>query len=349
VGSCASLDPNDVYTSFSRFWSSVASVATLTLLTLLVLRYVVGVRLRPLSRIKDHLDTDAGKEQRELLEDFHLWSKLPYLAVLALVCYFILFNSFTDLTERLVTSDALRFSTNPVEIAHARIYTSDLATITAYALRDPQMRSVVTEDGDGRAPTLFGIVDAESRFADAYRSRSPSDWQDGVGWAERRSGDAVFVQDQMLLLILVVIVAAVVLLARLRPSPTPLGVWRGVRLVLVLAVAVVLVLPALRYRAEDAYLEARQVEYGFVARQLAEDPRRVRLSDEVIGIRARKIDAMLATCRVPDEEVPFWLERRVAGTEYGALLRHLALVRDPYEVNRYGPDGTRVGQLPRCT
>jgi hypothetical protein len=328
------LDPNDVYSSFSRFWASVASVVTLSVTALVVLRFVVGIRLQPLQRLKAHLESDAGKHQRELLIEFNLWTKLPYLVLVGVVFYFIVFNSLTNLVGRVVTTRVLRFSYNPVEVAHARMFSSDLGTLAAYALRDPQLKSIVTENGQDK-PSIYGITRVESRLADEYRARSATAWQEEVDWAARQAWDTSFLLRQTLLLTLIIVVALIAYVLHSRPPPSGTLIWRSFKLMGVLAIVGFLVLPAMRYRAEDKYLLASRIEYGYVVRQLQGDDQRPAPSMEQIDQQSQEIENTLANCRVPDDKVPFWLERRFAGTTYGSVLRRLALVSEPYEIKRY--------------
>lgn len=342
------MDPYDLYSSFGRFWASVSTVITLNVLALVGLRYLVGVRLEPLARVKRYLETTEGARRKVLLEEFGLWSKLPYLATVAVLFYLIVFNSLSGLISQIATTDLIRNTTNPIEIYDARVYPDDLGSLAAYALADQRLSRLVTRGSiDSKQtpkPTLIGISSVEFRLVEDYRTRNIQRFDEQVGWAWRRSGDAWFLFYQTVLLTAALVGVGVGYLIRgikARRAP-PIG--RSLRYLLLLALVVLLALPALRWRAEDQHLAAVDIQRYFVLRQLEVDVKREQPRPQVIEAQSDHIRSLLGKCDVPDEEVPFWLEREFAGTFYGDVWRRLALVERPYE-----QDFTPTGRgWPRC-
>ena len=332
------MDPYDLYSSFGRFWGSVSTVITLNVLALAGLRYVVGVRLEPLARFKRYLDTTEGKRAKEVFEEFGLWSKLPYIATVAVLFYLIVFNSLSGLIGQIATTDLVRNSSNPVEFYDVRAYSGDLGAIAAYALVDPRLARVVTQSSNDGAPSLIGIWNVESRLAADYRARSVERFDEDVGWAWRRSGDAWFLFYQTILLTAVLIgvgIAYLVRRARARRAPS---IVRSLRYLVMIAVIALLALPALRWRAEDKHLLAVDNQRLVVVRQLELDPNRKQPSPEAIEAQSERIRQVLERCDVPDHEVPFWLERDAAGTFYGRVWRRFAIAERPYDTNLVAND-----------
>ncbi len=95
------MDLTQTYKSFGDFWTSISLVVYANLVVLLGLRYIVGIRFQPFTRLNEYLQTPAGKRRKRLLDDLGVWTKMPFVAVLALLFYLTIFSSTTNLVLQL--------------------------------------------------------------------------------------------------------------------------------------------------------------------------------------------------------------------------------------------------------
>jgi hypothetical protein len=123
------MDLNQLYSSANSFWDQISPIIYAHVFFLLAVRFIAGVRVPVRSTWNSLSGSDRYNEIKRMLEDLQVWSKLPYLLIVLLLFYFVLFS---DLIGLLSLSRYTTVPYSPVELWVEFKPVDDLQTIGSF-------------------------------------------------------------------------------------------------------------------------------------------------------------------------------------------------------------------------
>ena len=265
------MNINEIYNSLADFWNAIFPVFLLHVFALIAIRWVLGVRLDVLGRMEGVLGADAYKRWKSVLDEFELRSKLPFLMLIALILYLVLFNSLVlgSLGDLSITS--FRHSETDLWWDSRDIDRMRLAEIASYA-ENPEIRA-------------WEIAIVKESLLNDYRGKYPQLYEGHIKWTQDQfSKWYKYYETSIVFLIFLVafmlirIFAGRRLFQKRRSAPGFIGKF------FVLFLLGFLWLSFARYKAEAAIEEQRMAELNFIASRLIADPEAQpkKLNDEAI-------------------------------------------------------------------
>jgi hypothetical protein len=246
------MNPNDFYSDVASFWSRIAPILFFHLAVLAALRYIGRVRFGVRERIEQAMQGETYQRRKAVLAEFNLWTKLPYLAIVAALIYLVLFQSVVDWATGL-RGTPLSISYSEAEFWAESGRAGELGDVLQYA---PARYTDV-----GRA------LEVKDAFLEEYQAKYPERYRSLVGWVREEYGGAF---NRYRLTLIGLLIAVLLPFARVSDRTRWLRI-SAARLVALFAVALLAAAYA-RVRAEQWLERQLLAETSFVRRQLEIDP-----------------------------------------------------------------------------
>ncbi|MEK6153945.1 hypothetical protein WIW50_11820 [Flavobacteriaceae bacterium 3-367] len=170
------MELNDIYNQFSGFWNRILPVLVFHLIGIFLLQRIGKINFNIRSGIEDYIKTDSYLKNKELLEEFKLWSKIPFLILISLIIYLVVFDDIARNVRRIVP--------NPIDLSwssqdlFSKAYNRNLARVALYT--DSTMNDVsYSEINNINIYINQQTQILKSEYPDLYSSR--------VGWIEKKA------------------------------------------------------------------------------------------------------------------------------------------------------------------
>jgi hypothetical protein len=150
------MDLNQLYSSANSFWDQISPIIYAHVFFLLAVRFIAGVRVPVRSTWNSLSGSDRYNEIKRMLEDLQVWSKLPYLLIVLLLFYFVLFS---DLIGLLSLSRYTTVPYSPVELWVEFKPVDDLQTIGSF--------------GENSKTSLENLSILKTSLLEQYRAENP--------------------------------------------------------------------------------------------------------------------------------------------------------------------------------
>lgn len=95
------MNLNDIYTSITNFWERISPLAYAHIVFFLGLRYIAGIRLQFRESLNAWTKSVSYQNAKQLLTEFELWKKLPFLLIAAALVYLTLLQDGLSILEHL--------------------------------------------------------------------------------------------------------------------------------------------------------------------------------------------------------------------------------------------------------
>jgi hypothetical protein len=159
------MDLNQLYSSANSFWDQISPIIYAHVFFLLAVRFIAGVRVPVRSTWNSLSGSDRYNEIKRMLEDLQVWSKLPYLLIVLLLFYFVLFS---DLIGLLSLSRYTTVPYSPVELWVEFKPVDDLQTIGSF--------------GENSKTSLENLSILKTSLLEQYRAENPREYKQYVGF-----------------------------------------------------------------------------------------------------------------------------------------------------------------------
>jgi hypothetical protein len=167
------MNLNDIYTSIRSFWQSVAPLIYAHVVFLLALRYIAGVKLDLRARLNQWTTTAEYQSGKNLLTEFELWKKLPWLLIVGSLIYLTLLRDGLSIMQHA--------GVPPLRVA----YSEEQFWIEAKPIN-------LIEDVLRFAPRdrarYWQVLMQKEQLLDEYKAKAPDRYQRNVGWHESEFG-----------------------------------------------------------------------------------------------------------------------------------------------------------------
>jgi hypothetical protein len=92
------MNVNDIYTDITTFWESIYPIIVFHIIFYFVAKLMFG-SLDIKGQLEKCVASDSFQRTKKIMEQFELWTKLPFIILLGCLIYLALFRSFTDLVS----------------------------------------------------------------------------------------------------------------------------------------------------------------------------------------------------------------------------------------------------------
>lgn len=189
------MELNDFYDQINGFWNRVLPILLLHFFAYLMYFKVIGLKFSLKDRIEKYSQTDNYKRTKRILEEFSLWTKIPYFLIVGIIIYFVVLDDITDGIEDLFISPIeLRYSETEI---WDRQWKNNLAVINYY--RDTTLNSGIN-----------GLHFYKNQKLEVYKNKYPDQYRSRINWISR---DLVIVGKYYNLLIVFLIISFPLLIA----------------------------------------------------------------------------------------------------------------------------------------
>src|SRR5947208_14666897 len=121
---------DEIYKNISSFWETISPIFFAHIVALIAVRWIAGFRWHILSSAESALSTDRYKRWKTVLDEFDLRPKLPFVAVIGILIYLVLFNSLLINPVSSLTPISVAYS--ETEFWEGNRPLDELAEIAAY-------------------------------------------------------------------------------------------------------------------------------------------------------------------------------------------------------------------------
>jgi hypothetical protein len=279
---------NEFFSDLSNFWERIAPYIVAHVLALLTLRFMVGLRFNVATRAETFLASERWGKWKKVLDEFELRPKLPFLAVLFVAFYFVLFQT----AESLLSQTQIP----PLSFRHSE----EAFWMDSKPFHDIVELAVLRNDPDDSE--IWKLTQFKRTALRELELKYPAAYQSAAGWRAKDSGrwSTYF---RLALLFAGFCIVMAIRHRRDRREGRRIVMWR---LVVTAAGAFIIAMFA-RYRAEQSIEHQLRQELYFVTSHLrATTPPSQRLSNQQRAQVEERIYRELA------RDLPFdyfWLSR----------------------------------------
>lgn len=244
------MNVNDIYSEITSFWESIYPIILFHFIFYLIYRFIFGdISIK--SRLEQYTNSENFERTKKLLQQFELWTKLPFILLISALIYLALFNSATNL------------------ISSIRVFPFDFVYSNDEFMREYIVKEDLTDIVKYSADTTgeYDMIDQlRAKYIDEYKAKHPDRYESWVGWADKSFGSRLryfHLAECLLILLLVTYVRQVK-----RAKGKRLKATFKFVLVLILAIPALFIL---RYQAEQKVEERFVAELIFVRNELKTD------------------------------------------------------------------------------
>lgn len=308
------MNLDEFYKSIASFWDTISPILFAHIIALLAIRWIAGFRWNISGRMESFLSKDRYKRWKNILDEFELRPKIPYLLVISIVIYFVLFNSL--LLDSLIDFPPIRITYSETQFWEENRPLEELAEIGSY----------------GKNPNLhvWEIHFFKDNFLQDYRTKFPDHYRSLVSWLSELYGKwLTYYKCSIIFLAFVLVLTFFYMRKKQNRS------FISFRRILALLIFSVLGIAFTRYEAEKYIEKQLRAEMSFVTTQLHVDSQaqQNRLDEQGINQLKRQLylDLKQTDQRPPDL---FWWARILE--RYSIGKRAFPHLSDAQFFSRYG-------------
>lgn len=242
------MDLNEIYRSISGFWDSIAPVFIAHLIALVFIQWIRQGNFKVLPYLEYLITTDTYKRWVKIFDEFEQKSKIPYVVIILLLIYFVIFNNALNIMTLL---PIVKISYSEQEFWEENRPILDLAEIGSY--------------GKSADLKIWEISYMKNNFLEDYKNQFPGDYSSSISWHSREYFKwFTYYRISILFFVSSIVVFVVRKFRRDRNK----AFYRRIFLLIILSL---LSIGYSRYKAEQ-YIESRlKAEMRLVTRQLSVD------------------------------------------------------------------------------
>ncbi len=173
------MELNDIYEQINSFWDKILPVLILHLVGIWLLNKIVRLRFNLRDRIEIYIKSEKFTKSKALLEEFNLWTKIPYFIIFGGIVYLVVFNN--------ISNGLSKFYISPVRLIYSetqiwdRSWKRDLAIIEY--CRDSTLSRLNTGD----------LYFYKNQYLEIFKNKYPDQYKSRIKWiSEGEALDAKF-------------------------------------------------------------------------------------------------------------------------------------------------------------
>lgn len=244
------MNLDEFYRSISNFWDIIAPILFAHIIALIVIRWIAGVRWHLLDQMESFLNTERYKKWKGVLDEFELRPKLPYLLVICVIIYFVLFNSL--LLDTLADFSPITITYSENDFWDESRPLDDIADIGSYS-NNPQIH-------------VWEILSLKQNYLQDYQTRYPDHYRSLVTWLSEAYGKRQTYYKCSVIFLLFALILSIFHLCK-----TPHRSLSSFMRVFALLIFSVLSIAFTRYESEKYIEKQLRAELSFVSTQLSID------------------------------------------------------------------------------
>jgi hypothetical protein len=244
------MNVNDFFTQVGDFWQSISIPILFHLIFLALYSYLFGA-ISVKDRLEQYIKSDSFARTKVILQEFELWTKLPYILLIAALVYLSIFNSLA----------AIVYNSLPLDFEY-----SNTDFLKEY--QQPKDIIEIAKYGRVQSPYLSDVDNLLNRFLEDYKVKFPELYKSYIdSWGKEEFGKRSVLFDMACLTLLLILAIS----PRYLRQENPRGRIAIVARLLGLCLLAIPVLFILRYRAEQAIEEQFTMKIFFVKSCLETD------------------------------------------------------------------------------
>lgn len=244
------MNVNDIYSDITSFWESIYPIILFHIVFYLIYRFIFG-NISIKSQLENYVASNSFERTKKILQEFELWTKLPFIILISALIYLALFNSATNIISS-VRFFPFDFTYSNTEFMREYVVKEDLTDIAQYS---------------SNTTGSYDIIDQlRAKYIEEYKAKHPDKYESWVGWTDKSFSSRIryFHLFECLLLFLIVI-----FIRQIRNKKN-----KRVRITCRFFIIFILSIPTLfvlRYQAEQKVEERFIAELIFVRNELKTD------------------------------------------------------------------------------
>ncbi len=244
------MNVNDIYSDITSFWDNIYPIILFHIIFYLLFRFAYG-NISIKSQLEKYVASESFERTKKILQQFELWTKLPFILLISGLIYLALFNSATSFISsiRLFPFD---FVCSHEEFMREYIVKEDLTDIAQYST-----------DTTGS----YNVIDQlRTKYIEEYKAKHPDKYESWVGWAVKSFSNKIR-YFHLFECLLILFILTYIRQIRIKNGKRLRTTFRFF-LVLILSIPTLFVL---RYQAEQKVEERFIAELIFVRYELKTD------------------------------------------------------------------------------
>jgi hypothetical protein len=244
------MNINEMYDGISSFWDSIYPIILFHILLYFACRFMFSSFSLKRS-LTTYSKTEKFKSTKQLLEEFELWTKLPYLLLISAIIYLALFNSAFGIFHSL-SLQPIKFVFSNEDIIENYESKNELIDIAKY--------------GNDKTGETYIVNQLKEKYLEEYKIKHPEKFKSWVEWREKEFLKWVKYYNLLQFFIIILIVFIVVNYNREKFKTKMF-----MKFLLLILPCSILLMGILRYLTEQAVEEKLQSEIHFVKNELSID------------------------------------------------------------------------------
>ncbi|MBS1634624.1 MAG: hypothetical protein JST26_01795 [Bacteroidetes bacterium] len=244
------MNVNDIYSDITSFWDNIYPIILFHIIFYLLYRFAFG-NLSIKSQLEKYIASDSFERTKKILQQFELWTKLPFILLISTLIYLALFNSATNFISS-IRVFPFDFVYSNDEFMREYIVKEDLTDIARYST-----------DTTG----AYDVIDQlRTKYIEEYKTKHPEKYESWVGWTDKSFSNKLryFHLFECLLILFIITFLIQIRIKNGKRLRTTFRVF----FVLILSIPTLFVL---RYQAEQKVEERFIAELIFVRNELKTD------------------------------------------------------------------------------
>lgn len=171
------MEINDLYNQFTSFWERIFPVIIFHVIALLLLIRIGKINLNLKNKIEAYTKTESYKSNKKLLEEFQLWSKIPYLLIIAFIIYLVVIDDVVGRIQKTMPE--------PIKLVYTPTELWKNSHIESLAIMTIHMDSTISKISYSEISDLHNFKELQleilkTKFPERYKSR--------IEWISKKTG-----------------------------------------------------------------------------------------------------------------------------------------------------------------
>lgn len=249
------MELNSIYDQLSSFWDKIFPVLLFHILGGYALYKIGGSRFYIREKIEKYTQSEDYQKSKSLLQEFDLWSKVPYLLIFAGILYLIVFNGISSAIGNLYPS-FVKLSYSETQLWKS-VYKRDLAIIEYFRIYSKENMET---DSSKKNIDINQLYFYKGQNLETFKSKYPEQFRSYVKWIQDDESDAAQYYHLSTLFFILTVIA---LFWQMKVSPDK-KIAVLLRFILILLITFIII-GAFRYKWEAKVEQRIQSEISFVS------------------------------------------------------------------------------------